>query len=262
MPSSPLSSPGPSRRQALFLADAHLGGFDAATNARIQADVIAVVRHCRASNTTLYLLGDLFDHWMEWPGKAPAFGNALRAELRNYVAEMGPVLTITGNHDNWTLDELASDGCDIEPEYRYLDLDGLKVLVLHGDGLADPAMGLPRPRMHRFLRHPVFVRWYRRLLPPAVGMAGMAAFSRISRCLSGDRPDTDRLDAWVRAHLRDRRADVVIAGHHHHLRDEHPAGGRYLNAGAFYRHRRLVLYANGSFRIVTVNELPEAPHVH
>lgn len=232
------------------MADAHLGGFDDATNASLEHDAAELVRYCAANRIRLIFHGDLFDYWMEYPGRKPSYAHDFRLAVTSYSDKLGAIPTITGNHDNWMLGLLADEGFDIRHEHEFLDLDGRRVLLSHGDGLSDPMFAHPRPLFHRFLRHPAFVRMYRLLLPFDWALGIMRWFSRWQRHRRPEADDTQTLDQWAISMLDEGKADVVIAGHHHDIRHVKTDKGEYLNAGAFYRTRTVLMHTNGRMRVV------------
>lgn len=230
----------------------HLGGFDAEGNARLEQDTASLIRHCTDCGIDLVIHGDLFDYWMEVPGRMPDLGRPVRDAVRAHAARYGPVRMVSGNHDNWMLGGLASEGFATQSESLSLRIDGRRVMVLHGDGLADPAFGFPRPLWHRFIRHPAFYRLYR-ILPHAWALDIMRRVSLVRRRGGPDPAETRRLDAWVEAGLRSGLADVVIAGHIHETRHRQIEGSEYLNPGAFHLTRTAVLHNGTGFRIVVWN---------
>lgn len=230
----------------------HLGGFGPDANARLEADAASLVRHCTAAGIGLVIHGDLFDHWMEYPGRTPDLGLQVRAAVREHAARFGPVRMVTGNHDNWMLGMLRPEGFEPESEFLRLDLYGREVFVMHGDGLADPSFGFPRPAWHRFIRHPAFYRAYR-LLPYGWALGIMRRVSEHRRAQGPDPEDVRRLDGWIASRLRAGLADVVVAGHHHELRHRRIAGREYLNPGAFHKTRTAVLHTKTGFRLVVWN---------
>lgn len=54
---------------SLFISDVHLGAFDKATEKEIEDELIALINHCCEQKIKIYILGDLFDYWMEYPKK-------------------------------------------------------------------------------------------------------------------------------------------------------------------------------------------------
>lgn len=235
--------------RALLIADVHLGGFDQNTNRQIEQDFVDLLDYCKHHCNKLVILGDLFDHWMEYPGSRPHIANDAVSALINLSISGFPVLYITGNHDNWMRSYFQDHGIDVEHEYRLVTWDDFRVLLTHGDGITSSEWNFPRPMLHRFLRNDYFVRLYQRIFPEKTGLKLMKGFSKIS----GARPSSStkqRLDEWCRNLLREDLADTVICGHHHEVRDEKINDKRYLNTGNFFRDRNLILYANKEFHSV------------
>jgi UDP-2,3-diacylglucosamine hydrolase len=232
------------------LADVHLDGFDAATNEALDHDAATLIDHCAENGIRVFFLGDLFDAWMEYPQRKPDFGRRFRDAVRRYAKRHGPIRGVTGNHDNWTLGLLAEEGFELGSESIELSIAHRRVLLLHGDGLADAALGLPRPFYHRILRHKAFVSVYRFLFPFDRALTLMAWFSRRQRSRHPEPDDTETLDRWAASALKRDIADVIIAGHHHEVRHVKIDGREYLNTGALYRTRTLVMHTNGQFNVV------------
>ena len=240
----------------MLVADIHLGGFSKSKNREIEADFIQLLDYCRTYCTQLIILGDLFDYWMEYPNSRPVFAEATVNKLKELAQDGFPVLYITGNHDNWMRDFFSKNGIEIEHEYRLVTWDNQRVLLLHGDGLADPDWGRMRPKLHRFLRNPYFIDMYQKLLPELMGLWLMKWFSKISS-IKPSRSSRIRLDEWCLRILDQDKTDVVVCGHHHYTRDINSSGKRYLNTGNFFNDRTLILYANKSFHPVKWNGTEE-----
>jgi UDP-2,3-diacylglucosamine hydrolase len=236
------------KQQHLFVSDIHYGAFEADENLDIEEDLISLIQYCSDQNIRLNLLGDLFDYWMEYQDYHPEFGSRLLEMLQTHMSVAGPVLYITGNHDNWTSGYFSSLGFDVEPEYRILKMGGYRVMVLHGDGLKNRDINLPRPMLHRFLRNKKFIWLYQFLLPPGPGLKLMKKFS--GYCRKRPVPGTGRLDGWASEYLSKSEIDFVICGHDHVPRHETFPYGTYINSGAFYAYRTAVKYTNGDFELV------------
>ncbi len=236
----------------LFLSDVHYGNSGPETDLELEKDLTSLTEYCIQHRIHPFLLGDIFDYWMEYPsGKRPAMGNRLLNRFHRYMQQTKPILYITGNHDYWTRGYFKTLGFDIDHEYRELELADRRILLLHGDGLKDPQFHLPRPAFNRLLMHPLFVRLYQSLLPPPAGFALMRWLSRFKRKFGTT--DPRRLDTWAKEFLKKSDYDFVISGHDHTPRMETFSFGTYINTGAFYLHRTAVLYTNGQFRHVTWN---------
>ncbi len=244
-------------RSLLFLSDVHLGGWSADKNRILEEQLIRLVDFCRENALEIVILGDFFDYWMEYPaGKVPPLGDRILEHFHRYHIRTGShTLFVTGNHDNWTNGYLVDLGFDLEHEYRIIQDAETSIMVLHGDGLRDPAMGLPRPRMHRILRNAYFIKMYQTLLPPRLGWFGMRLFSRLSRTTGDAAPHSDgraMLDEWaISKVLADDRIQAVVYGHHHRPVLWKQQGLTCMNCGSFGSDYSLGLYANKAFETVT-----------
>lgn len=236
------------RNPVLFLSDVHYGAFDGEEEQRLHEDLVSLIDNCTESSTAICILGDLFDWWMEYPSRHPDLGAGLIGRFRSHIEQTGPILFITGNHDNWTCGYLHSIGFDVEHEYRRLQIDGKSALLLHGDGLSDPDFGLPRPPFHRLLRHRRFVRLYQILFSPETGWRLMRLFSDWNRRRSG--PNPDRINRWAGEWLGKSDDDFVICGHDHVARKVAFAGGTLYNCGSFATDRTLLRHTTNGFELV------------
>lgn len=244
MPTAVLQQP------LLFISDVHLGGFSDEENSRIESELIQLLDHCQRNDIHLAILGDLFDYWMEYPNRLPGLGNILLERFEAFNSELGPTLFITGNHDNWMRGYLEEKGFELEHEYQRGRLAGKQLMALHGDGLSDPALGLPRPPIHRLLRNPKFISFYQTLLPPKAGLFFMKYFARLTRLLERKKENAEVLNRWARNTLRESETDIIVCGHDHIPRRKQFAFGTYINLGTFYKHRTMALCDNDELSLV------------
>lgn len=237
----------------LFVSDAHLGGFDEAINKKIETELIHLVDFCEEHNYEIYILGDLFDYWMEYPNYKPALGEALLERFERYNLNTGSTLYITGNHDNWNNGYFKKIGFTIEKNHHFLDLGGKKTMLLHGDGLDDPSFNLPRPLFHRVLRNPSFVNLYQSVLPPEAGLDVMMKFSRLARSREVTEAEKN-LNKWAKKQLKNSDTDFILCGHDHTPRRLDYNFGTFINLGTFYQHKSVAAYNNNELSLVTWND--------
>ena len=248
----------------LFLSDVHLGGHTSTREKAVEKALMSLIRHAALHRIRMHVLGDLFDYWMEYPGWNPSLGSNVLDSFRDYHQTTGFRTTyVTGNHDNWTRGYFSSLGFDVQGEYKRLELDGRNIFMHHGDGLADPAFGYPRPFFHRVLRHPWFVRIYQTMFPPETGLDIMRRFS----ARKGKRLQFkgQGLKKWSRQVLSgtgadgEKLADVMINGHVHRadmavfdfgLMIQLPAFPSFGKSDRF----RLLSYTKGTFSFVEWDE--------
>lgn len=234
----------------LFIADVHLGAFSEQQNRQIENDLIALIDYADQHQYKIALLGDVFDYWIEYPDFTPDLGKQLLQRFRAFNQKNDSAIFITGNHDNWTLGHFSKLGFSVEPNYHLLHIQDKEILLLHGDATGDSIEQLERPFLHQLIRSKYFLKCYRALLPPKIGLKVMQQFSRMTRLLSGGDEDTDFLNIWAKKMLNQSDIDYIICGHDHIPRNILYDGGTFLNTGSFYNKRSLVAYNNGRFQLV------------
>lgn len=118
-----------------FVSDLHLGAEADPGGVREKA-FVAFLHSLPADAKALYLLGDIFDFWIDYRDVVPRGSVRVLAALAE-VAERTDVWFFRGNHDWWVTDYFEKElGVRIVREpYRVFDLDGKKVLLGHGDTL-------------------------------------------------------------------------------------------------------------------------------
>lgn len=235
----------------LFLSDVHLGAFPAHINQRIEQELISLLDFCYEQTIHIHILGDLFDYWMEFGDIIPELGKEVLKKFKWYNAHVHPITYITGNHDNWTESYFDKLGFDVQQDYKIVREEENSIFLHHGDGISDPGFDLPRPLFHRVLRHPLFIKLYKRIFTPDVGIDIMRQFSAISRDNPSDEPE--RLNRWSASLLHKSDYNLIISGHDHHPRVETFPFGTYINLGTFSRDKTVAYYTNGACNLVSWN---------
>ncbi len=241
----------PQMRQ-LFLSDAHLGALPQYLNNQLENRVIRIIDYCESNQIRIHILGDLLDYWMEYPDYIPSLGKKVLNRFSDFHKKILPGYYITGNHDNWTYGYFDEIGFQVEHEFAEMVINEKKILILHGDGLKDPDMKLPRPFLHQVLRNPLFISFYQTVFGGESGNHLMKTFSEYTRSHSD--LQTEKLSKWAQQLLYERSFDYILAGHDHVPRVETNSAGTYINTGAFYLHGTAVMYNNGEFELVIWND--------
>lgn len=237
----------------IFLSDVHLGIHDDDQTRHLENELIRLVDYCESEQIQIHILGDFFEYWMEFSDYIPELGQSILERFEQYnQAINGKTTFITGNHDYWTVSHLKERGFNVQHEYVELQLDGNNFFLCHGDGLTDKRFQLPRPLLHRFIRHPKFVTFYKKLLPGKTGLRVMKSFSTFAR--DENHINTQRLSNWAEFALENFPYDVIISGHDHVPRVETFSGGTYINTGYFNHYRTVLKYTKGAFELVSWND--------
>lgn len=220
----------------LFVSDVHFGrGPRDRERAKERALVQCLEAHAERVEH-LYLVGDVFDGYIEYRHLVPKGFVRFQALLARWTDRGIPVTYLFGNHDPWHRDYFSEElGVRLVPESLEVEHHGRRVHLSHGDAHASThsTYAWVRP----LLRHPLAIRLYRSLLPAdwALGLA-----RRVSRTLHEPASDPDvihALRAHARARLRAAGTDLVVMGHSHEAALHRWPDGTYLNTGNWYETR-------------------------
>lgn len=220
----------------LFVSDVHFGRDSFSTEREKEADLIECLNACADRVDHLYLVGDVFDGFIEYRHLVPKGFVRFQALLAQWTDRGIPVTYLFGNHDPWHRDYFSRElGVRLVPDSLDAEHHGVHVHLAHGDAVASThgLYALLRP----LLRHPLALRLYSALLPADLGL-GLAR--RVSQLLHDDASDPTVVDA-LRAHARRRlgrtAANVVVMGHSHEPALHSWADGSYVNTGNWYERR-------------------------
>lgn len=220
----------------LFLSDLHLGRGTPASSKAAERDAVACLRAHADATDGVYLLGDIFDAYIEYPRMVPKGGVRLLGLLAEWADEGRPVTCFAGNHDLWHLTYFEQDlGVRLVRDTLVEPLCGMLVHMAHGDGLTRDS------RLYNVLKpimqNRVITSLYRSLLPADGALRFARWFNRRfgSNTLN---PDLVRhVEQIAKDLLVHTDADAVVLGHtHQHTLRIWPEGS-YLNTGFWYEHR-------------------------
>jgi UDP-2,3-diacylglucosamine hydrolase len=229
----------------VFISDVHYGRGSLDEDRAMEDELIECLRHLERRVEALYLLGDIFDCYIEYDQLIPKGLLRLQGLLAEWSSAGVPITYLVGNHDPWHLDYFSRElGVEVHMDPVRRTLDGRNVYLAHGDGIA-PSKPVYRA-LKPVLRNPFLVSLYRMILP---GSLGMHLGQWFSRTFADDAPDPSVV-ADLRAHAREilqsSPADLVILGHSHHPEITHWNTGTYVNCGSWYFDRTLTVLDSGT----------------
>ena len=222
----------------LFLSDIHFGRSAPADEQALERDLIAFLRSQEERVERLFLLGDVFDYYIEYANLVPRGFARFQGLLADWSDAGIDITYLVGNHDPWHDEYFEQElGVRVLQEAVTEPLGGRAVYLAHGDDVADSG-GFHR-LVRKMLRHPVPVWLYKRFLPGDIGIFLAREVSRAIR-RRGDYVKQEAVDA-LRRHarhiLRATPADSVVMGHTHKAELVRWDEGEYLNTGCWYRGR-------------------------
>ena len=242
------SSPRGFGSVVLFVSDMHFGRTSTQREREKESDLIACLEAYEDQVEHLYLVGDVFDGFIEYRHLVPKGFARFQGLLARWTDRGIPVTYLLGNHDSWHRTYFQNElGVEIVADTIDVSHHGTSIHLTHGDAHAS-THGL-YPWLRPLLRHPVAVRLYRSLLP---GDLGMALAQRVSSALHEDAPDPKVIDALrshARACLGRDGTDLVVMGHSHEAALHGWPEGTYVNTGNWYENRTFARLDEGTIRL-------------
>lgn len=226
-----------------FVSDVHLG-LSGDTDGRRMDSFLSFLEEIRGHADGLYLLGDIFDFWVEYENEIPSGYDAALKELKALSDSGCRIHFFKGNHDYWTLDYFERElGVEIvEEPYRVERLNGLDICVGHGDVLGCTSL---KARAVFFLfRNPLLIKVLRKMPRHWITEFGhwWSARSRksnssytfeldgsdildFSEKMAGER----HIDHFIFGHFHKRVSRKMECGAHIHILGDWKDGRDYLN---------------------------------
>jgi UDP-2,3-diacylglucosamine hydrolase len=235
---------------AYFISDVHLGLGSPEAEREKQRRLIGFLDRASGDATHLFILGDLFDAWIEYRTVIPRGFHRVLAKLHDLTDGGVEVHFLAGNHDFWVRDYFRSEmGIKTHAEAFEVELDGKRIYMHHGDGLN------PRDRGYAFLKKVLrnrFAIWLFSWVHPDIGVALARSSSKTSRDYTSTKEYGEE-DGMRRAAagLIDRGYDLVVMGHRHVPASEAIGRGTYANLGDWITHNTYGRLSGGAFSLLT-----------
>jgi UDP-2,3-diacylglucosamine hydrolase len=222
-------------KKIYFASDFHLGMPDAKTSLIREKKICEWLLSIAPTAEHIFLLGDIFDAWIEYKRAVPKGFTRLLGTLAN-IADSGVKITIfTGNHDLWCYGYFEEElGIPVLHHPVTININDKKFFLGHGDGLG------PGDRKYKFLKkflnHPV-CQWLYARIHPNTGIWLAEYFSGRGADKKDDDntflgEDKEYLILFCKEYLQHQHADYFLFGHRHYKLDLALSDtSRYLNLG-------------------------------
>ncbi len=206
-------------KKVYFSSDNHLGAPTMEASRLRENNFVAWLDEIRKDAAAIFLLGDLFDFWMEYKTVIPKGFTRTLGKLAE-ISDAGiPIYFFVGNHDLWMNgyfeEELKIPVYHTPQQYT---INGVTFFVGHGDGLGPHDKGYKR--MKKLFTNPV-AKWFFRWLHPDIGVRLAQYFSVKNKLISGDDDaeflgeDKEWLVQYAKRKLESKHYDHFIFGHRH-----------------------------------------------
>lgn len=218
-----------------FISDAHLGLGKREEERLKENRLLSFLDFIKNDASQLFILGDLFDAWIEYKTVIPKGFHRILAKLHE-LKQYGTIIHfLVGNHDCWIRDYFRDEiGMIIYKQEFITDLNGKKIFIHHGDGVANNDTG------YKILKKIVrnrFAVWLFSWLHPDIGLKLAHASSRTSRQYTVQKHfgEIDGMKRFAKEKI-DSGCDIVIMGHRHQPTILAIGNGTYVNLGDWIEH--------------------------
>ncbi|MCF0164270.1 MAG: UDP-2,3-diacylglucosamine diphosphatase [Bacteroidales bacterium] len=126
------------KAEYFFVSDVHLKGSAGKTSSddKETARFLEFLDSLPSSAKGLYLLGDIFDFWVDYKYVIPKGFTRVLGKLASLADSGLEVHFFPGNHDWWTFGYLETEiGMKVHYEPYVTEISGKRVFMAHGDGL-------------------------------------------------------------------------------------------------------------------------------
>jgi UDP-2,3-diacylglucosamine hydrolase len=230
-----------------FVSDAHLGISMPGHDNR-QKDLLSFFDAVSRDASALYIVGDLFDFWIEYRHAIRPDYFVVVSHLRRLVESGVQVHYLAGNHD-FALGPFLRDmvGVTIHQEHLETVIQGRKVHLYHGDGLVKADIGYRV--LKKILRNPFNQRLYK-LIHPDIGVPLASFFSGNSRKILSKWLTEEKLEEYRQNAKRFLESnDIVIFGHTHKAEIKKFGEKTYINTGEWIRKYTYAKMENGEISL-------------
>ncbi len=226
----------PKGKKVYFASDNHLGAPTAEASLPREKKFVAWLDQIKHDAAVIFLVGDLFDFWMEYKTVVQKGFTRTLGKLAEISDSGIPVHYFVGNHDLW-MNGYFEDELNI-PVYhkpKEFTFNNKTFFIGHGDGLGPGDKGYKRMKKVFTNR---FCKWLFRWLHPDLGVRLAQYLSVKNKLISGDEDaeflgeDNEWLVQYCKRKLEDKHRDYFVFGHRHlplniDLNDQ----SKYINLG-------------------------------
>ncbi len=221
-----------SNHTVFFISDAHFG-IPVEGGEDREKHFEDLLNNAAQNLTDLYIIGDLFDFWIEYRYVIRSDYFSVLCCLKRLVDRGVKVHYLAGNHD-FALGSFLKEniGINIYQNSLEVQIQGKKVYMFHGDGLIKRDFGYRI--LKKILRNPLNQRIYK-LLHPDWGVT-IGSFCSGSSRKYLRKTLSESIKKEYREHAKkhlEAGNDLVIFGHTHHAELCRFDSGIYLNTGSW-----------------------------
>jgi UDP-2,3-diacylglucosamine hydrolase len=200
-------------KKIYFFSDVHLGLKSRDEEKQKEKRVVSFLNQIRPDAAEIFIVGDLFDCWIEYRKVVPKGYYRILAKLNEIIESGININFVSGNHDFWLNTYLRDDvGLKIFYEPIEREISGKKFFISHGDGLSKGDIGYKV--IKKILRNKINQFLYS-LIHPDIGITLAKASSKKSRDHTENKIFIDKGMQEFAEKKISQGFDFVIMGHVH-----------------------------------------------
>ncbi|MEW4922186.1 UDP-2,3-diacylglucosamine diphosphatase [Algibacter sp. 2305UL17-15] len=226
----------PKGKKIYFASDNHLGAPTKEASLPREKKFVAWLDDIKHDAAAIFLLGDLFDFWMEFKTVVPKGFTRTLGKLAEISDSGIPIYYFVGNHDLWMNGYFEEElNIPVYHKPKEFTFNDKTFFIGHGDGLGPGDKGYKR--MKKVFTNP-FCKWLFRWLHPDLGVRMAQHLSVKNKLISGDDDakflgeDNEWLVQYCKRKLEDKHRDYFVFGHRHlPLNIDLSENSKYINLG-------------------------------
>ena len=246
----------PKNKKIYFASDNHLGLPHSEASLVREKHFVSWLEEVRKDAAAIYLLGDLFDFWIEYKTVVPKGFVRLLGKLAELSDSGIPITFFTGNHDLWMRDYFQKElNITVYRKPITLTIGTTRFFIGHGDGLGPGDKGYKL--MKKLFTNP-FSQWLFRWLHPDLGVRLGQYLSKKNKLISGEEDvkflgeDKEWLVTYSQKKLKEEHFDYFVFGHRHlPLEIELNQNSKYINLGDWITHNTYAVFDGTTLKLKT-----------
>ena len=220
-----------------FISDVHLMLNTSVEEEQKRTRLISFFSHISETGGTLFILGDFFEFYFEYPHVIPKAFFPVFSKLFQLKHSGVDIHFIVGNHDYWIQDFITKTlTTKSYMSDTLIKVSGKTFYLSHGDGLLSWDKGYRA--LKKVIRNKIFI-WLYRWLHPTIGYKIADWVSHQGRHYVHTDEYNQKVISELKTHaesiIKD-DVDYVVFGHYHQIVDEPVANGRMYIIGDWLRY--------------------------
>ncbi len=226
----------PEGKKVYFSSDNHLGAPTMKQSYPREKKFVAWLDTIKDDAAAIFLLGDLFDFWIDYKTVVPKGFTRTLGKLAELSDAGIPIYFFVGNHDLWMNGYFEEElNIPVFHEPQQFTINNTSFFIGHGDGLGPGDKGYKR--MKKVFTNPI-AKWFFRWLHPDIGVKLAQHLSVKNKLISGDDDaiflgeENEWLVQYAKRKLETKHYDYFVFGHRHlPLTIELNEKAKYINLG-------------------------------